>query len=131
MTLSNIGIILILLFLLITYFISAYEKIADWENTRSLYQEMYKGIFQPFLIKLSILFILSIELILVVLIGFALFDSITLGNLLLAQTAFILSCLLLVILLIGLRLIKDYPGASGIGIYFIISLIGLFWSQYL
>lgn len=130
MILSNIGIILILLFLLITYFMSSYEKIADWKKTGILYQEMYKGIFKPFLIRLSILFILSFEIILVVLIGFALFDSINSGNLLLAEYAFVLSSFLLVILLIGLRLIKDYAGASGIAIYFIISLIGLFWSQY-
>ncbi|MEN8816570.1 MAG: hypothetical protein ABF274_06850 [Nonlabens sp.] len=131
MILSNIGIILILLFLLITYFISAYEKVAEWKNTGTFYQEMYKGIFTPLLIQASILFILSFEFILVVLIGFALFDSIALGNLLLAEYAFILSSILLIILLIGLRLIKDYPGASGIGIYFIISLMGLFWTQYL
>jgi putative oxidoreductase len=131
MILSNIGIILILLFLLVTYLMSAYEKIADWKNTGTFYQEMYKGILTPLLIQVSILFILGFELILVVLIGFALFDFITSGNLLLAEYSFVLSSVLLIILLIGLRLIKDYPGASGIGIYFIISLMGLFWVQYL
>lgn len=124
------GIILILLFLLVTYLLSAYEKMFDWKKTVEDYSDMYKEVFSPLVVKLSIIVILGIEIAVSALIGIAVLDIINTQSLLYAQYAFVGSGFLIIMLLVGLRIIKDYPGASGLGIYFIISMIGLFWSQY-
>ncbi|MFT4838637.1 MAG: putative oxidoreductase [Oleispira sp.] len=125
------GIILILIFLLVTYSLSAYEKMFDWKKTFKDYCDMYKGIFNPILVRLSIIIILGIEIILSTIICIALYDIISVQSFLYAQYALVLSGFLIIILLVGLRLIKDYSGSSGLGIYFIISMMGLFWSQYM
>lgn len=131
MILTASGIILILIFLLVTYLLSAYEKMMDWEKTVEDYSHMYKDVFNPMLVKLSIIIILGIEITLSTIIGIAVYDIISLQIFLYAQYAFILSGILIIILLVGLRLIKDYAGSSGLGIYFIISMMGLFWYQYI
>jgi len=125
------GIILILAFLLVTYLMSAYEKMFDWGKTFEDYCLMYKDVFHPIVVRLSIIIILSIEITLSTLIGIAVYDIISVQSLLYAQYAFVLSGFLIIILLVGLRIVKDYSGSSGLGIYLIISMIGLFWSQYI
>ncbi|WP_213521085.1 hypothetical protein [Nonlabens sp.] len=131
MMMAYSGIILILIFLIVTYLLSAYEKMMDWKKTVEDYCHMYQDVFNPMLVKLSIIIILGIEITLSTLIGIALYEIISVQSFFYAPYAFVLSGFLIIILLVGLRLIKDYSGSSGLGIYFIISMMGLFWSQYI
>ena len=103
----------------------------DWKKTVEDYCHMYQDVFNPMLVKLSIIIILGIEITLSTLIGIALYEIISVQSFFYAPYAFVLSGFLIIILLVGLRLIKDYSGSSGLGIYFIISMMGLFWSQYI
>jgi hypothetical protein len=110
---------------------SAYEKLFAWKITVAHYCDMYQSVFSSALVKISILIISGLELITCILISVALYDILTIQSLWYASYAFILSGFLIIILLFGLRIVKDYAGSSGLGIYFLISLIGLFWSQYI
>lgn len=131
MLITYSGIILILTFLFITYIISAYEKLFAWDKTYSDFCELFKGVLNPLVVKISSIVILGIEITTSTIIAIALYDLVVVQSLLYAQYAFILSSLLILILLVGLRIIKDFPGAARLGIYFLISVAGLFWSQYI
>jgi hypothetical protein len=110
---------------------SAYEKLFAWKITVAHYCDMYRGVFSSAIVKISILIISSLEIMICILISVALYDIITNQNLWYASYAFILSGFLIIILLFGLRIVKDYAGSSGLGIYFLISMMGLFWSQFI
>ncbi|MEO9952234.1 hypothetical protein [Nonlabens sp.] len=130
MLLTFSGIILLLLFLLVTYLISSFEKICTWKKTYSDFCDLFKDALSPFVVLISTIVILGIEITTSTIIGIALFNIVTEESLLYAQYAFILSSILLLILLVGLRIVKDFAGASRLGIYFIVSVAGLYWSQY-
>jgi putative oxidoreductase len=131
MILTYSGVALILIFLFVTYIMSAYEKLGSWKNTVALYCDMYRGVFSTAIVKISIRVILGLELITCILISIALYNIITVQSLWYAQYACMLSGFLIIILLFGLRILKDYAGSSGLGIYFLISILGLFWSQFI
>ncbi|WP_298953445.1 hypothetical protein [uncultured Nonlabens sp.] len=131
MLLHHSGIILLLIFLLVTYIISSFEKIFAWKQTYNGFCDLFKNTLSPIVVLISSVIILGIEIILSTIIVIALFKIVTEQSLLYAQYSFILSNILILILLVGLRIAKDFDGASRLGIYFIIGIAGLFWSQYI
>ena len=131
MLLTYSGIILLLVFLLVTYLISSFEKIFAWKQTYSDFCDLFKDALSPLVVLISSIVILGIEITTSTIIAIALYDLVVMQNLLYVQYAFILSSILLLILLVGLRIVKDFAGASRLGIYFIVSVAGLFWSQYI
>ena len=129
MLLQYSGPIIILFFLLITYIISAYEKINGWKTTKIAFKKMYAKTFVAKAIVPLLVAILAGEVVIVTFAALAIFDILTLQNFRYANYAFIASSILCLFLLIGLRLIEDYQGASRIGIYFTISIFGMYWVQ--
>jgi putative oxidoreductase len=125
MILTYSGVVLILIFLFVTYLMSAYEKLFAWNITVAHYCDMYRGVFSSAIVKMSILIISGLEITTCVLISIALYDIMAVPSLWYA------SGFLIIILLFGLRIVKDYAGSSGLGIYFLISMLGLFWSQFI
>ncbi len=131
MILTYSGVVLILIFLFVTYLMSAYEKLFAWNITVAHYCDMYRGVFSSAIVKMSILIISGLEITTCVLTSIALYDIMAVPSLWYASYAFMLSGFLIIILLFGLRIVKDYAGSSGLGIYFLISMLGLFWSQFI
>ncbi|AGC76553.1 hypothetical protein LX97_01214 [Nonlabens dokdonensis] len=126
MLLSNSTVILISAFLSITYFFSAFEKIKDWNKTIKYYNEMFKGRLSRKLVLVSIYVIIVVELSSILLFLYGNFSFINSESRIVLQYAFIISSILLLVLLSGLRIAKDYQGAAQIGIYFLISIFGLY-----
>ena len=118
--------ILILLFLIITFLISAFEKILDWKGTVYFIKDHFKN--SP--LKGSVPFLLSILLIIEILaVGFMIigvYKIYTSETKEIALLGIQLSAISIIFMLIGQRLAKDYPGAMSLGVYFIISLCGVY-----
>ncbi|AZQ43137.1 hypothetical protein [Nonlabens ponticola] len=125
------GITILLSFLLLTFLMSAYEKMIEWSKTLEHYQKMYSKTFLKPIIKPLIVLILGFEATVSTFCGLGIYDLITMGNYEFACYGFFTASLLFFIFLFGLRLIKDYQGTSRIGVYFLIAVLGLYWAQLL
>ena len=118
--------ILILFFLIITYLISAVEKIVDWKGNVLFIKEHFKnsplknGV--PFLLAI----LLVLEIIAVVLMIVGVYQIYTSEAKEIALLGIALSAISIIFMLIGQRLAKDYPGAMSLGVYFIITLCGVY-----
>jgi hypothetical protein len=128
---SYLGIMCILFFLLVTYSWSAYEKISELPKSVAFYRDLYKSTFNEHIITIILYIIIGLEIMISCLLIIGIWKLYAYYDSLIAQYALLSSCALLIILLIGLRIIKDYSGAAGIGIYFLLSVFGMFWAQFI
>lgn len=118
--------VLILAFLSITFILSGVEKVLDWKGTILFTKNHFKNspLKNNVPILLSIILITEIFASIIMLIG--VYQLYTSGARELALLGIELSAITLLFLLIGQRLAKDYPGAMSLGVYFIITLFGIF-----
>ena len=111
--------ILLLLFLIITFVQSGFDKILDWKGTIS----WLKGHFSKTPLKNTVPLLAGIILVLELIAGllcvFGIYEIATTGHRLVALYGAILSCITLLMLLFGQRIAKDYDGARTIAIYFV------------
>lgn len=124
---SQPAIILLLLFLAITFIQSGYDKVADWKGN----VEWLKGHFSQTFLKNQVPQAVAAILVLEVLSGA--FSVIGIIEIMVnegTQFAFFagcLSCITLLLLLLGQRVAKDYDGARTIVIYFIPAVLLVSW----
>ena len=118
--------VFILLFLIITYVISGYEKISDWKGNVNFIKNHFQN--SPF--KNNVPFLLAIllivEIIASVLMSIGVYQIYTSETKEIALLGIELSAVSIIFMLIGQRLAKDYPGAMSLGVYFIITLCGVY-----
>ena len=118
--------ILILVFLIITFLISAFEKILDWKGNVFFIKDHFKN--SP--LKSSVPFLLAILLIIEIFaVGFMITGVYQIYTSQVKEIALLgiqLSAISIIFMLVGQRLAKDYPGAMSLGVYFIISLCGVY-----
>lgn len=121
------AIIIVLVFLAITFIQSGYDKVADWKGN----VEWLKGHFSQTMLKNQVPQALFLILALEVLSGaFAVIGIIEILVNEGTQFAFFaaaLSAITLLLLLLGQRIAKDYDGARTIVIYFVPTVLLLSW----
>lgn len=123
---SNLAEIFILLFLIITFGISVIEKLTDWKGTISYIEENFKNTFIKNFIKPLIAILIALEvfsLIFLILGAFQLFSTKEKEYALLGC---VFSTISILYMLIGQRIAKDYPGATSLAIYFLVSVFGIY-----
>jgi uncharacterized membrane protein YphA (DoxX/SURF4 family) len=127
---QNVTVLLLLLFLVITFLQSGIDKMIDWKGNL----EWLKGHFSKTPFKNIVPLILFIVLVMEVLAG--LFSAIGFVQILISgENVFalfgaVLACISLLMLLFGQRMAKDYEGAKTIVIYFIPAVFLVFLLQY-
>ncbi len=118
--------ILILIFLIITFLQSGFDKVSDWSGNISF----IKGHFKESPLKNYVPILLSVILILEIMAGalmlVGIFQLITVGDHSLALLGSELCAVTLIFLLVGQRLAKDYAGAMSLAVYFILTTFGIF-----
>ena len=118
--------LLILLFLLITFVVSVIEKLSDWSGTISYISETFKNSLIKNFIKPLIAFLVFLEVLTVYFITIGIYQLYIYQekeNALLGST---ISCISILYMLIGQRIAKDYPGATSLTVYFILSVFGVY-----
>ena len=124
---NNTASILVLLFLAVTFIQSAYEKVFAWQSNI----DWLKGHFAETILKNYLPMALSIILVLELITGvFTLVGCVELmmnGGRSFGFYGAVFSSITLILMLLGQRLAKDYDGARTIAIYFIISILAVFW----
>lgn len=123
----NIALLLILFFLLITFFMSFFEKISDYKGTKSFMESHFKDSFLAKKIVFLLPILVLIELIAVILLILAIINRIlSFSSFNFSQFSLISCAISLMMLLFGQRVAKDYQSSAGITIYFILVILGFF-----
>ena len=121
--------LLLLVFVFITFFQSAMDKITDWKGNVAWLKEHFNQSIIGSMIPFALSMILILELITAIMVvpaGYLLMKGE--GNTW-AMYCMLLSAVTLLLLLLGQRLAKDYDGARTIVIYLVPVLFGLWLFQ--
>ncbi|MDP5062938.1 MAG: DoxX family protein [Maribacter sp.] len=127
--LNNATEILLLLFLIITFLQSGFDKITDWSGNISWLKEHFSK--TPFknVVPLLVGTILVTEVVAGLLCVVGVYQILSTGETSTALYGAILSSITLLMLLFGQRIAKDYEGAKTIAVYFIPTILLVFLLQ--
>ncbi|PKP43941.1 MAG: DoxX family protein [Bacteroidetes bacterium HGW-Bacteroidetes-13] len=123
---SNITEILILLFLLITFLQSGFDKLRNWTGNLNFVKAHFSKTPLRNWVRVLLLTILVVEFLAGILSGIGVFELIVNNNPSVGLLGAVTSCLALLMLLFGQRVAKDYAGALTITCYFIVAIFGVF-----
>jgi uncharacterized membrane protein YphA (DoxX/SURF4 family) len=127
--LNNASVILILLFLIITFLQSGIDKVIDWNGNLNWLQGHFTETPLKHLVPYLLGTVLFTELAAGMLSAVGLFQLLTTDEQSIALYGAIVSCIALLMLLFGQRIAKDYEGAKTIAIYFIPAIFLVFLLQ--
>lgn len=122
--------ILLLLFLVITFLQSGFDKLADWNGNVSWLKEHFATTPLKNMVPFMVGVILVTEVISGLLCVVGIFRLIAVGDTSFALYGALLSCITLLMLLFGQRVAKDYEGAKTIAVYFIPTIFLVFLLQF-
>ena len=117
--------ILILLFLIVTFLQSGFDKITDWKGNLDFIKGHFANSPLRNMVPLLLGTILIIEVLAGILMVIGVYQLATSGMKEIALLGLILSSITLIFLLIGQRLAKDYAGAMTLAVYFIVTVFGV------
>ena len=119
--------VLLLFFLIITFIQSGIDKLLDWKGNVSFIKEHFKNSPLKNTVPLLLGIVLIVEIVAGVLMSIGIYELYTSEAKEIALLGVELSAIALIFLLIGQRLAKDYAGAMSLGVYFIITVGGVFF----
>jgi putative oxidoreductase len=120
------AVVLILLFLIVTFIQSGIDKLLDWNGNVSFIKEHFKNSPLKNTVPLLLAIILITEILAGVLMIVGVYQLYTSETKEMALLGIELSAITLILLLVGQRLAKDYAGAMSLAVYFIITVVGVF-----
>ena len=118
--------LLILLFLVVTFFQSSIDKITDWNGNLEFIREHFQNSPLKNMVPLLLGIILLMEFAASLLMIVGGIQIVMIGMKDFSIYGIELSALCLIFLLFGQRLAKDYAGAMTLAVYFIITILGLY-----
>jgi putative oxidoreductase len=120
------AVVLILLFLIVTFIQSGIDKLLDWKGNVSFIKGHFKNSPLKNTVPLLLTVILITEILAGILMVIGIYQMYTSEAKEIALLGIELSAITLILLLVGQRLAKDYVGAASLAVYFIITVIGVF-----
>ncbi len=123
---SYITEILILLFIIITFLQSGFDKLTDWKGNIEWLSGHFSKTFLARQVPLMVAVILILEVITGILAIIGIVQLIAGGKTLIALYACVLAAIVLLMLLFGQRVAKDYAGAFTITGYFVVVILGVY-----
>lgn len=117
--------ILTLLFLIVTFLQSGIDKITDWNGNVNFITDHFKNSPLKSMVPMLVGTILVMEIIASLLMGYGIYELISVGDKSIALLGAEISAISLIFMLVGQRLAKDYAGAMTLAVYFIINILAL------
>ena len=117
--------LLILLFLIVTFLQSGFDKVIDWKGNLSFIKGHFSNSPLKNMVPLLLSLILIIEIIASLFMIYGIYELST-GVKTFALIGVELAALTLIFLLIGQRLAKDYAGAMTLAVYFATTIFGVY-----
>lgn len=124
---ENIASIFVLLFLALTFLQSGYDKLFHWKDNVAWLKGHFSETFMKNFVPFALFQILVFEIVAGILSLAGVFQMIFHNETFLGLYAGIFSAITLLMLLFGQRIAKDYDGARTIVIYFIPTIMLLYW----
>lgn len=124
---NNAASILILVFLAVTFIQSGYDKVSDWKGNVSWLKGHFSQTFLRNSVPPALFTILAFEIISGILCVAGSIQLLMNGDRIFGFYGAVFSCITLILLLGGQRIAKDYDGARTIAIYFIPSVMAVYW----
>lgn len=121
--------ILVLLFLIVTFFQSGIDKITDWKGNVSFISDHFKNSPLKNMVPMLLGTLLFLEVVASALMIFGVYELATNGSSKIALIGVEIVAISLIFMLVGQRLAKDYAGAMTLAVYFIITIFGLMLLQ--
>jgi putative oxidoreductase len=118
--------LLILFFLLVTFLISIIEKLSDWKGTIAYMSNSFKNTFIISFIKPLVVVLVFLEIFTVYFVSIGMYELYFYQEKETALLGSTFSCFSILYMLIGQRIAKDYPGATSLTVYFILSVFGVY-----
>ena len=124
---NNTASVLVLVFLTITFIMSAHDKIFHWnDNTSWMKPHFEKTILKNF-VPQALGVLIFFELIAGISCVVGIIELYINGGRMFGFYGAVFSCISLLMMLFGQRLAKDFDGARTIAIYFVLAVLGVFW----
>jgi hypothetical protein len=123
---NNYIVFLTLVFFGITYSFSLLEKLSDWSATTSYYTNHFRNTALSNIVNQSVALVCVLEGMVLITLGKNSYQYYKSSSIEVFDEFLLASAALIIILLIGQRIAKDYQGASSLGTYFIVNLIGIY-----
>ena len=123
---ENLEALLIVLFLIVAFGIALIEKLANLKETISYISEIFKTSFIRNFVKPLITILMLLEVLTLFFLVVGIFQLYFQNEKEMALLGIVFSCFSIIYMLIGQRIAKDYPGATSLTIYFILSIFGIY-----
>ena len=126
---NYIPVYLVIIYLIISFSVSVIEKVLHWKESKRFYRDHFKETFLKKYIPASLLLVIVCE---IISIGFCLSGITALllyGDTELALIGLVSVSLTLILLMTGQRIAQDYSGAMNITVYFILTVLGVFFLE--
>ena len=123
---ANFTELLILLFILITFLQSGFDKASDWSGNTGWLKDHFSGTFLGGMVPLMVAIIMIIEIITGLMAIGGIWQLLSDNDPGMALYTCVLACITLLMLLFGQRVAKDYAGAFTLTGYFIVCIFGVF-----
>jgi hypothetical protein len=124
---NNTASVLVLVFLAITFIMSAHNKLFYWNDNLAWLKPHFEKTILKNNVALATGILLLFELIAGILCLLGIAELYINGGRLFGFYGAVFSCISLLFMLFGQRLAKDYDGARTIAIYFVPAVLGVFW----
>ncbi len=120
---------LIIVYLIISFGFSVAEKLTRWNKSKAYYRVHFKGTWIENKISLSLLMVILLETISMGLCILGLYDLLQSGARYWASVGLFSVSITLIMLMVGQRIAQDYSGAMNITVYFVLTVLGLYFLE--
>jgi hypothetical protein len=124
---NNTASVLVLIFLALTFIMSAHDKIFHWNDNMAWLKPHFEKTILKNYVPFSTAILLFFEIIAGILCIVGILELYINGGRMFGFYGAVLSCVSLLFMLFGQRLAKDYDGARTIAIYFVVAILGVYW----
>ena len=124
---NNTASVLVLVFLALTFIMSAHEKIFHWHDNMGWLKPHFEKTILKNHVALATGILLFFELLAGILCIVGCVELYINGGRMFGFYGAVYSCITLLFMLFGQRLAKDYDGARTIAIYFMVAVLGVYW----
>lgn len=124
---NNTASVLILVFLAVTFIMSAHDKLFHWNENMAWMKPHFEKTILKNHVALATGVLVFFEVITSILCLVGIVELYINGGRMFGFYGAVCSCVTLLMMLIGQRLAKDFDGARTIAIYFVIAVMGVFW----
>jgi hypothetical protein len=124
---NNTATVLVLVFLTITFIMSAHDKLFHWNDNMAWMKPHFEKTILKNYVPQAVGVLVFFELIAGISCVVGIIELYINGGRMFGFYGAVFSCISLLMMLFGQRLAKDFDGARTIAIYFVIAILGVFW----